>query len=237
MVNKSALITGSAKRIGREIALSLAKKNIDIALHYNESESEALKLKAQIQDLGVRAEIFKGDLNQDCYEHLIASVVKEFPDLNILINNASIFEQTSILETTKDQLDRHFNINFQAPFFLTQSFVKMQKKGVVINFLDSRIKKTSKKYFSYLLTKKALADFTSMAAIELGPNVRVNGVAPGITPFSLDIDNDSYLKKIVDLLPLRKIAQTEDITKAVEILIDNDSLTGQTLFIDSGESL
>lgn len=237
MANRVALITGSAKRIGREIAINLAKKNIDIAIHYNKSKIQAVELQSEIKKLGIRAEIFQADLNQDCYEELIKNVSKIFPNLDILINNASIFEKTSILDTNQDQLDRHLNINFKAPFFLTQNFAKIQKKGVIINFLDSRIRKTSKNYFSYLLTKKVLDDFTHMSAIELGPDIRVNGIAPGITTFSLDIENKAYLAEIVDSLPLKKIAQIDEINKAVEILINNDSLTGQTLFIDGGQSL
>ena len=234
--NRTALVTGCAKRIGRDIVLDLARSKINIAIHYNFSRAEALELKAQIQEIGVEAEIFQADLNEDCYEKLIKDVVKRFPNLDILINNASIFEKTPILETTKDQLDRHLNINFQAPFFLTQHFAKIQKKGVIINFLDAKVKKTSKNYFSYILTKKILADFTSMAAIELGPNIRINAICPGITEISPGFDENDF-KRIANSLPLKKITKIQELTEAVNILINNDFFTGQSLFIDSGESL
>jgi NAD(P)-dependent dehydrogenase (short-subunit alcohol dehydrogenase family) len=236
-VNKAALITGSAKRIGKEVAIALAKDGIDIAIHYNKSKDQAYKLQSQIRELGVRCEVFEGDLSHNCYKVLIQKILKEFPNLDILINNASIFEKTPLLKTNLDQFDRHFNINFKAPFFLTQYFATLVKKGVVINFLDGRVNKTSKEYFSYLLTKKILHDFTKMSAIELGPDIRVNGVAPGITEFSLDIDDQSYFKKIVNMLPLRRIAKRDEITNAVKVLIQNDALTGQVLFVDGGENL
>ncbi len=231
-----ALITGGAQRIGKEIALNLAKQNIDIAIHYNSSKHEALKLKEEIKKLGVDVEIFQSDLNQDCYQELIKNVVKRFPNLNILINNASVFEKTTLLETTKDQLDRHLNINFQAPFFLTQNFAKIQKQGIVINFLDSRISKSSKNYFSYLLTKKILADFTSMAAIEFGSAIRINAISPGITELYSDIDGKTF-ERMVGSSPLKRVVKIEEIVKAVNILINNDSFTGQNLFIDSGANL
>ena len=186
--------------------------------------------------MGVEAEIFQADLNENCYENLIKNVAKKFPHLDILINNASIFEKTPLLTTTKDELDRHLNINFQAPFFLTQNFAKIQKKGVIINFLDSRIKKTSKNYFSYLLTKKILADFTQMAAIELGDKIRINAVCPGITEASLDLNTEDF-KKIADALPLKRITKMSELAQAVVILIENDFFTGQNLFVDAGESL
>lgn len=235
--NRTALITGCAKRIGKEIAIELALCGINIALHYNSSKKEALELQEIIKKTGVDCQIFQADLNKNCYEDLITKVAKYFPNFDILINNASIFEPTPFLKTDEDQFDRHFNINFKAPFFLTQNFAKLQKKGVVINFLDSKIEKNSKNYFSYLLTKKILADFTKSAAIELGPNIRVNAVAPGITELSLDIDDPIYLEKITNSLPLQNIAKISQLVAATKFLIESDYLTGQFLFVDGGENL
>ena len=236
-LNKVVLITGGAKRIGRIIALNLAKKGYDIAIHYNTSTKEALKLQKEIADLGIKSAIFCYDLNQNCYSDLIDAVIKEFSKIDILINNASIFEPTSFLQTNLDLFDRHFNINLKAPFFLTQHFAKKQKSGLIINFLDSRITKTSKNYFSYLLTKKSLDDFTKMAAKELGPDIRVNSIAPGITEFSEDIDNQIYLTQLLDSLPLKEIINKSQINKAVEIILENEFMTGQNIFIDAGGSL
>jgi len=236
-MDNAALITGSAKRIGKELALALAKSGVDLVIHYHKSKKEAEDLQEQIRKLNVKCELISGDLNQNCFESLIKEALEKMPHLNILINNASIFEPTPFLTTTEDQLKRHLNINFIAPFFLTQNFAKIVKSGLVINFLDSKIKKTSKNYFSYLLSKKALADFTKMAAIELGPKIRVNSIAPGITEFSLDIDDKNYLEKIVNNLPLKRIAKSSDIINAVKILIENEYLTGQIIFVDGGESL
>ncbi len=235
--NKAALITGCSKRIGRKIALKLANSGFDIAIHYNNSKKEAQLLKEQILQLNVACEIFHADLSLNYYEQLIKEVAAKFLNLAVLVNNASIFEETRFLETSVNQFEDHFDINLKAPFFLSQYFAKIQKHGVIINMLDSRVAKSSKQYFSYLLGKKTLADFTKMAAIELGPDIRVNGVAPGKTEFSLGLENKDYYNQLSASLPLKQIADSDQVAHAVQTLIENESLTGQILFIDGGENL
>ncbi len=121
--------------------------------------------------------------------------------------------------------------------FFSQNFARIQKKGVIINLLDSKIAKSSKQYFSYLLGKKTLADFTKMAALELAPDIRVNGVAPGKTEFSLGMNDEVKYNKSKELIPLKQIASADQISKAVHDLIENEFLTGHILFIDGGDHL
>ena len=234
----TALITGGTKRIGREISLALASKGFNIALHYNNAGAEALDaLTREIHKKGVECRPFKCDFADfKAVSTLIGEVLESFPDLEALVNNASIFEPSSIKETTEALFDSHLNINFKAPFFISKEFAQNVKQGNIINILDTKIKGNNPPYAAYLLTKKALSEFTRMAAIEFAPLIRVNAVAPGlILPHS---GNDqAYFDKLVQKIPLKKRGYPEDIAKAVCFFIESKFITGETIFIDGGESL
>ena len=233
----TALITGGSQRIGRSVSLELAGMGYDIALHYNLSYKEAVKTKTDIQKLGVKCEIFKSNLsNTSGASALIKKVVKKFPDLNILVNNASIFEEIRFLEVTEKQFDLDFNINFKAPFFLSQHFAKNIKSGMIINMLDARISKVHNAHFVYNLSKKSLHQLTLMLARELGPEIRVNAICPGpILP--APGDDGKELKKIAAKTPLKKVGDTSYINAAVRYLITNHFITGEVLFVDGGQHL
>ena len=236
-MSKSALITGGSKRIGRSVSLELAGLGYNIALHYNLSYKEALSTRSDIRKLGVRCEIFKSDLSKTSGASvLIKNVVKKFPDLNLLVNNASIFEEIGFFDVTENQLDRDFNINFKSPFFLSQEFAKNITGGMIINMLDARISKVHNAHFVYNLSKKSLHNLTLMLARELGPGIRVNAICPGpILP--AEGDDQRKLKKISAKTPLRKIGNTSYINAAVRYLIENKFVTGEVLFVDGGQHL
>lgn len=233
----AALVTGGAVRIGRSLALALAKDGYDIALHYNSSEEEAEKTAADIEKTGRECKIFKCDLSgiKEIPE-LIKDVKKEFNKLNLLVNNASIFEECSFMQTDEDIFNRHININFRAPFFLSREFASVCKNGQIVNILDTNIAKNGIKHFAYLLSKKSLADFTKMAARTLGPDVRVNGLAIGATELSKDLPK-GYLKSKQENVPLKKISTLDEVACSFLSLVNNESLTGQIIFIDGGENL
>ncbi|NBX04169.1 MAG: SDR family NAD(P)-dependent oxidoreductase [Alphaproteobacteria bacterium] len=176
----AALVTGGAKRLGREIALTLAARGYDIALHYNASRIDAEKTAAEIEQAGVSCTLFAADLSDimQC-EALVDSVFQAFPHVNVLVNNASIFERGELKETTLELLARHMRINFEAPVFLTQAFAERCKNGAVVNMVDARVHQKKHPYMAYLLSKKALLNFSHMAAVELAPHIRVNAVCPG----------------------------------------------------------
>ena len=180
-MKNAALITGSAKRIGKKIAQFLASEDYDVAIHYNKSDSEAKKVADKLIKYGITTSIFKADLNDEkSVLKLIHNVQNEFSNLNLLINNASIFVESSLVETDEELLNRTLNINFKAPFILSREFAKKCTEGQIINILDTRISKNSTSHFVYSISKKALAEFTKLAAVELAPGVRVNGIAPGL---------------------------------------------------------
>lgn len=236
-MNKTVLITGSAKRLGKNIALTLAKNGFNIALHYNKSKYHAEILKKEISSLNVKCDIFQADLsNENKVIKLIDNVIKKFNDLVILINNASVFKKSKFLETDIKLFNNTFNLNFKAPFILSQKFAQKIKNGQIINIIDTKISKNNFNYFAYTLSKKLLADFTKMSARELGPNIRVNAVCPGLILPPED-KKDDYLSELSKKIPLKRKGDTEDISNAVLFLISNEYITGQLLFIDGGEHL
>ncbi|RJP57914.1 MAG: SDR family oxidoreductase [Candidatus Auribacter fodinae] len=233
----TALITGGAKRIGREVALSLAKNGYNIAITYNHSRQDALGVCNAIRDIGQRAQAFQCDfLDKNAVFSLIEEVHTACPDLSVLINNASVFERAPLVDTEESLFDRQMLINFKIPYFLTRDFARLSGKGSVINFLDTKISKNGFVYSAYTLSKKALADFTKMAALELAPDIRVNGICPGVILPPPDKD-ESYLDNLINSVPLLKKGSTDDITNAVLFLLENEYLTGQFIFVDGGQSL
>lgn len=236
-MKKAALITGGAKRLGREIALTLARAGYDIALHYHTSESEARILQQEIETLGRQCFLIEADLSEPrTYELVVAYAHDKLPHLNLLVNNASVFERGSLRAGNMEHSARQFRLNFEAPVFLAQEYVKRVGHGAIVNMLDTQITAYQHSFGFYLLSKKALAEYTKMAAVEFGPQVRVNGVCPGYILPAHEF-NDEYRDKLKDRLPMKKIATPQDIADAVLVLAENQSLTGQFLFIDGGESL
>lgn len=230
----TVMITGGAKRVGREIAQTLAAKGYTIALHYNHSEAEAQALAAE---LGAQCNLFQADLQSyNALESLIQDVLKKHPDCHTLINNASLIERISFAETDEAVFDRQMGINFKAPFFLTQFFAQYAKDGNVINILDTAITDHKTSSFAYLLAKKSLHAFTLMAAQELGPRIRVNGICPGII-LSANTAEDHYRTKLTPTLPLRKTGEVTEVIDTIQYLMASEYLTGQCIFVDGGESL
>lgn len=234
----SVLITGAAKRIGRAIAKYLAKQDYSIAIHYHYSHKEAQGLAKEIRDNNGHCEIFCADLaNAKASQQLLPKVIKKFPDLQFLINNASLFEQSDIKTGNLKDFNQHFAINLRAPLILTSQFAKLYvKSGSIINILDTNISKTKTAHLSYLLTKKSLMDLTTLAAVELAPHIRVNAIAPGLILAPEHKKND-YLDRLAKKIPLKRRGEPADIAKAVHFLMENTFITGQTIFVDGGEHL
>ncbi len=235
--NGTALVTGGAKRIGREISLALANQGWRIALHYNTSGPDAEALAGEIQNQGGECELFQADLNDTkAALGLVTECFERCPDCTVLIHNASIFERMPLLETDEALFDRHFNINFKTPFFMTRDFARNCKQGNVINLLDTKITQKFSNYFVYTLTKKALYEFTRMAAKELAPAIRVNGVCPGLI-LPPPGDDESYIERMQTRVPLKTRGNPGDIASAVIFLLENPFITGDCIFIDGGEHL
>nr|AIA19106.1 short chain dehydrogenase [uncultured bacterium] len=237
-MKSAVLITGAAQRVGKEIAFHLAAKGHDIALHYHQSQKAALDVQAYIRTLGVECKIFSCDLNRlELLLKFVKDVTAVFPHCRTLVNNASVFERGNFLESDPEFAASMHRINFESPVFLAQAFMKELKKGHVINMLDTAVESNQTSHFFYLLAKKNLRDFTLMAAKELGPEWRVNAVAPGIMLPSENSNDEEYMKRLKDRLPLRANASISDTCEAVVMLMEHTGLTGQILYIDGGEHL
>ena len=235
--NKTAIVTGGAVRVGGAISLALAKAGYDIALHYHQSQTQAEAVAREIEAIGQSCQLFQSDLAEEgAADALMSSVLMHYEQPTLLINSASIFHVHSFLDTDESTFDRYMNVNLRAPFFLTQSFAKKVKKGSIINILDTYVTKHSERYFSYLLSKKALFAFTEMAARQLAPDLRINALALGhILPS--EGENPNWVQTKEQTLPLKQYATLDDVCRSLFTLLDNPALIGQCLFVDGGDHL
>ena len=240
MRNKNLLITGGATRIGKEIALHFSKKGWNIAIHYFKSSSKAKSLKKIINQNSVKVALIKADLKKTKQvEKIISIAKKKLGTIDCLINNAALFDRDDILDFTIKSWNDHLNINLLAPTILTKQFAKQASKKTIsniINIIDQRVFKLTPVFMSYTLSKSALYTLTKTMAMRLSPNIKVNGIAPGPTIKSKRQSTKHFNKKAKSTL-LKKPVGTEDICDTVEFLINNNSITGQVIAVDSGQNL
>jgi len=233
---KTAFVTGGAKRLGHAVALHLAGQGYNIALHYHDSKSEAMATAQAIYKKRVRCELFCCDLaDETAVSGLLPKVHKAFPDLAVLVNNASIFIPNKLNDRDLTLFKAHWDINFKAPYILSCAFARLAKKGQIINFIDTNVAKHFSRYADYLLTKKALYEFTQMAAVQWGPKIRVNGISPGmiLPPVHRQDDRKARAARI----PLKRVGAPQYVLQALQYLLDNDYVTGQVIAVDGGEQL
>lgn len=235
---KVALVTAGGKRLGKAISLKLAQLGYDIALHYNTSENDAKKTALEIEALGKRCFCFQNDLSHPTgIQNLVTEAIKSLGSLDALVNNASVFSRSKLLNVTAEAVDLDFQIHVKAPMFLMQAFAKTGvHHGLAINMVDTNVSRIATDYFSYLLSKKSLLALTEMAANELAPRIRVNAIAPGIVLPPEYVDRIKH-EDMMLANPLQRAGSPEDIVAAVEYLVRNESVTGQCLFVDSGDHI
>ncbi|WP_372751823.1 SDR family NAD(P)-dependent oxidoreductase [Labilibaculum sp.] len=239
MRNKTALITGAAKRIGKSIAMHMAKNGFDIAIHYNSSKNDAIALQAFLMETypDQKFKIFKCNLSRiNDVETCMDKVLLHFEKIDVLVNNASVFDSGVIQETSVELLQNQMNVNLMAPFILCRDYAMNSQIGVIINLLDTRITTYSSSHAAYSLSKVAFAHLTKMSALEFSPAIRVNGIAPGAT---LPPENrgQSYLNKMAERTPMKEAGGILPILQSLDYILDNQNLTGQILFCDGGEQL
>jgi len=233
----AALITGGAKRIGQAIAFTLSELGYAIALHYQHSTKEAKITAQKIRSQGQPCELFPCDLtNEIATQKLIADVKRKFSNFNVLVNNASIFEKSDLKNYSLSSLNRHFIINFVTPYVLIAEFARLCKIGNIINILDTHIVDNTLTHFDYLLSKKSLAELTKMSAVALAPNIRVNGIAPGLILPPQNKGN-RYLTQLARNIPIKHKGDIKNITSAVKFLLENEFLVGHIVMCDGGEHL
>ena len=238
--NKNLLITGAATRIGKAIALHFAERGWNIALHYFRSSSKAKKLKKIIEQNLVKATLIKADLkNPKQVEKVINLAKRKLGTIDCLINNAALFEKDDISNFTNKSWNDHLNINLLAPAILTKQFANQASKkntSNIINIIDQRIFNLTPFFMSYTISKSGLQTLTKTMAMRLGPNIKVNAIAPGPTIKSKR-QTDRHFRNQVRSTLLKKSVRSEDICDTVEFLINNNSVTGQIIAVDSGQNL
>lgn len=233
----TALVTGGAKRIGREIALHLAGQGYNIALHYNSSKAEAMSTAQAIFKKKLRCELFCCDLaNEAEVLKLMPAVYKAFPNISLLVNSASIFVPNQLGAQDLSLYKAHWDINFKAPYILSCEFARLVNKGQIINLIDTNVGRHRSRYADYLLTKKALYEFTQMAAVQFGPAIRVNGISPGMILPPVNNQPDDRKRRALNI-PLKRVGNPKQITQTLQFLLENDYITGQIIVNDGGEQL
>ena len=240
MKNKNLLITGAATRVGKAIALHFAERGWNIALHYFRSSSKARELKKIIEQNWVKVALIKTNLkNPKQVEKIVPLAKRKLGTIDCLINNAALFEKDDIANFTTKSWNDHLNINLLAPTILTKQFAKQASKKTVsniINIIDQRIFNLTPFFMSYTISKSGLQTLTKTMAMRLGPNIRVNAIAPGPTIKSKR-QSDKHFRNQVKSTLLKKSVRLEDICDTVEFLINNNSVTGQIIAVDSGQNL
>lgn len=235
---KTALVTGAARRIGRAVALALADEGVNVLAHYRSSEDDAQSLREEIESRGVRCWLLQADLAQpEQCDALIAQAREVSGGFHILINNASIYPESTLLTATSQEFAENMQVNAIAPLILARRFAQGLEWGRIINFLDSRITRYDRMHVAYHLSKRALFSLTRMMAIEFAPRITVNAVAPGLTLPPCGADDKAYLDRFKEANLLKRLGDLKSITDAVVFLLNSDFITGQILYVDGGANL
>ncbi|AHW59642.1 NAD(P)-dependent dehydrogenase, short-chain alcohol dehydrogenase family [Draconibacterium orientale] len=236
---RTALITGASKRIGRALTEHLAEKGWNVVVHYNSSSKGANALVEELEKKYPDQEFRAVQANlaeTDEVAALIPKLAAGKINVDLLINNASVFNRGYLKDTSVDLFDSQLDVNLKAPFFLTRDFANYFQTGNIINFVDTRITANASNFAAYSIAKKALWELTKMAALEFAPDIRVNAIAPGVTLPPEDEDED-YLENLAQGIPMKKPGGVEPILKSLDYILENNHLTGQLLFADGGENL
>ena len=239
-LKKSVLVTGSARRIGRRLALDLAGDGWDVAVHCNTSPAEADDVAALIRGIGRRAVIVRGVLSEaDVPDRLIAEASAGLGGLTCLVNNASLFEPDEVGSITSKSWAAHLDTNLRAPVFLSQAFARQLpegQEGNIISIIDQRVWKLNPRFFSYTSSKSGLWTATRTLAQALAPRIRVNAIGPGPALPSARMDQSEFDKQ-ARLTLLGRGTSPAEISGAVKFILSQPSLTGQMIALDGGQHL
>ncbi len=233
-----ALVTGAAHRLGKAFVLALARKNYAILLHYRSSEVQAARTATEIRTLGVPVFISQADLTDPEQISSLFAMVDKIPhQLKVLVNSAAVIPVGDPQSLSLRDWDVAFDLNLRAPFLCAQQASKrMTQGGLIINITDVAAHKTWSRYPSYTVSKAGLEALTKVLARALAPSIRVNAIAPGLVLQS-DLVSTEEWNRLVERMPLKRTATLEEIAAALEFLLDNEYVTGQTIVIDGGYSL
>ena len=237
---KTVLVTGAAKRLGRAIALDLARAGWDVAIHYNGSEREARMTAEDARIAKIRVALLKADLSrEEDTAALVGRTVAELGPLTALVNSASVFENDNVLNASRASWDKHIETNLRAPFVLSQKFAEQlprEMTGSIVNIIDQRVLKPTPQFVSYSLSKAGLHWLNTTLAQGLAQRIRVNAVAPGPTIKNERQSEDDFSRQREATL-LGSGAEPQDVCDAVRYLLSATAVTGQMIAVDGGQHL
>jgi NAD(P)-dependent dehydrogenase (short-subunit alcohol dehydrogenase family) len=239
--SRTVLVTGSAKRLGREIALVLAHAGWQVAVHYRGSAVDAAKTVADCAGISRSAAAFDADLaDEAAVRALLPRVIAHFGQVDAVVNCAAVFEHDSARSFSFAAMEKHLRTNTGAPIVLAQALhahvAARSSRGVVVNLLDQKLWNQNPDFMSYTLSKAALEAANTVLAMALAPLVRVVGVAPGLTLTSPMLSQEKF-EALHKLSPLGRSSTPQDVASAVKFALENQSITGTTLLVDGGQHL
>lgn len=237
---KVVLITGAARRIGRTIALDMARNGWAVAIHCRNSTREAEALAAEIAGTGQRAAVLTADLSQfEALDRLVAECEAALGPPSCLINNASEFLLDSVHSTDQATWDTHLDINLKAPVFLAKAMARRlpaDQTGNIINIIDQRVWNLKPDFFSYTISKAGLWTATRMLAQALAPRIRVNAIGPGPVLKSIHQTDAEFAAEAQSTLMQRGVS-TDEIAQTVRFILEAPAMTGQMIVLDGGQHL
>ncbi len=240
MSKGTALVTGAARRIGRQIAFDLADDGYAVGVHCHHSMEEGEEVAQMIQAKGGKAVVVQGNLAEMAtLKRIIAQTAAAFGPLTLLINSASVFENDLVGQMTPESFQIHMDVNLRAPVFLAQAFAAQLpagKDGNIINIIDQRVWRLNPSFFSYTLAKSALWTATRTMAQSLAPRIRVNAIGPGPTLPSSRMTDEEFAKQ-QSLTPLGHGTSPEEISRAIKFIVSQPAMTGQMIALDGGQHL
>lgn len=238
---KRALITGAGKRVGKAIALHLAKLGADLVVHYHTSSREADEAAAEVLASGRKVDTIKGNLDKpEDIQAMARELDRHRMNIDILVNSAAVYYTTPLAEVSPGTWDNIMNINLRAPFLMCQAFglrMKQRGHGCIVNIADCNVRRPYRDFTPYLTSKAGLVMLTESLALELAPEVRVNAVAPGTVLPPEDAD-DEFREQAVRRSPLKVEGSPEDVAKMVGYLAAHGGfITGTTITVDGGVTI
>ena len=229
-----ALVNGAAHRLGKVFALTLASNGYDILLHYHSAEDEARQTQAEIESLGSRVILARADLTDPAQ---ISALLSEVESLSVLVNSAAFMPGGNTESLSIENWNTSIDLNLRAPFLLAQECAKkMTEGGLIVNITDMGAQKAWSRYPSYTVSKAALESLTRILARALAPKIRVNAIAPGFVLQSGIVSAEEW-ERLINRVPLKRPARSDEIAAALEFLLKNEYITGQIIVVDGGYSL